>query len=83
MPGYHRAELSVEVTVPAGEPAEPVRRAAGETGLASESGPATLLLAGGRDEVLTALRRVLDAGLDAGAHVLDVRVEAQRFAGEP
>ena len=79
MPGYNRAELSAEITVvpsPDGREsphaqAEAARRAAGA------SGPAATLLAGGRAEVLEALRAVIDASLDAGAHIVEVKVEAQ------
>jgi uncharacterized protein YqgV (UPF0045/DUF77 family) len=85
MPGYNRAELSVELTVvPSwdGEESpraqtEAARRVASESGLAHESGPGSTLLAGGRQEVLEALRRVIDASLDAGAHIVQVKVEAQ------
>jgi uncharacterized protein YqgV (UPF0045/DUF77 family) len=85
MPGYNRAELSVELTVvPSWEgrespraQAEAATRAASDTGLAHESGPGSTLLSGGRAEVLDALRRVIDASLDAGAHIVQVKVEAQ------
>jgi uncharacterized protein YqgV (UPF0045/DUF77 family) len=85
MPGYNRAELSVELTVvPSADGAqspreqtEAARRAASESGLAHESGPGSTVLSGGRSEVLEALRRVIDASLDAGAHIVQVKVEAQ------
>ena len=85
MPGYNRAELSAEITVvpsPDGREsphaqAEAARRAAGASGLAHEAGPDATLLAGGRAEVLEALRAVIDASLDAGAHIVEVKVEAQ------
>jgi uncharacterized protein YqgV (UPF0045/DUF77 family) len=85
MPGYNRAELSVELTVvPSWEgkqspraQAEAAQRAAGESGLAHESGPGSTVLSGGRSEVLEALRSVIDASLDAGAHIVQVKVEAQ------
>jgi hypothetical protein len=35
------------------------------------------VLAGGRSEVLAATRRVIEASLDAGAHIVQVKVEAQ------
>jgi uncharacterized protein YqgV (UPF0045/DUF77 family) len=85
MPGYNRAELSVELSVvpsldgvesPLAQ-TEAARRAATESGLAHESGPGTTLLTGARAEVLEALRKVIDASLDAGAHVVQVKVEAQ------
>jgi uncharacterized protein YqgV (UPF0045/DUF77 family) len=85
MPGYNRAELSAEITVvpsPDGRESphaqvEAARRAAGASGLAHEAGPDATLLAGGRAEVLEALRAVIDASLDAGAHIVEVKVEAQ------
>ena len=83
MPGYHRVQVSAELTVessPEGrEPPEAqqeaARRAAGETGLAHEGGPDCTLLAGGRDEVLAAAVRVVGAALDAGAGGVQVRFE--------
>lgn len=88
MPGYHRAELSAELTVVPSwegkasprEQAEAARRAAGDSGLAHESGPGSTVLAGGRGEVLDALRQVIEASLDAGAHIVQVKVEAQEDA---
>jgi uncharacterized protein YqgV (UPF0045/DUF77 family) len=85
MPGYHRAELSAELTVvPSWESkvspraqAEAARRAASASGLAHESGPGSTLLSGARTEVLDALRNVIEASLDAGAHIVQVKVEAQ------
>jgi uncharacterized protein YqgV (UPF0045/DUF77 family) len=85
MPGYNRAPVSAELTIepsPNGrEPPEAqiaaAMRAAGETGLGRESGPDSTLLAGERDEVLAALTRVIEASLDAGAHLVSVRVEAE------
>ena len=82
MPGYNRAELSVELTVvPSWEgkqspraQAEAAQRAASESGLAHESGPGSTVLSGGRSEVLGS---VIDASLDAGAHIVQVKVEAQ------
>lgn len=88
MPGYKRAELVAEFTVvpdregeePPAEQVEAAKRAAGESGLASESGPESIALSGGRSEVLAALSEVLDAALESGAHVVQVRVEAERDA---
>ncbi|MBA4117165.1 MAG: hypothetical protein H0X71_12230, partial [Rubrobacter sp.] len=40
----------------------------------------TTVLAGGRGEVLDAVRRVVETALDAGAHVVEVKVEAERDA---
>lgn len=91
MPGYHRAQVSAELTVvPSTDGRDPPRaqieaaeRAAGDSGLAHESGPGSTLLAGSRDEVLEATRKVIEASLDAGAHIVHVKVEAtgdaQRF----
>ncbi len=85
MPGYYRAELSAELKVvpssqaersPQGQ-TEAARRAAGETGLAHEAGPETIVLAGGRSEVLAAMARVIEASLDAGARIVEVKVEAE------
>lgn len=85
MPGYNRAELSAELNVvPSWEGNESpqaqvqaARRAASESGLAHESGPGSTLLAGSRAEVLEAMRKVIEASLDAGAHIVQVKVEAQ------
>jgi uncharacterized protein YqgV (UPF0045/DUF77 family) len=84
MPGYHRAQVSAELTVvPSwdGEQSpraqiEAAARAAGESGLAHESGPGSTLLAGDRAEVLQAALKVIEASLDAGAHIVQVKVEA-------
>ena len=93
MPGYHRAELSAELTVvPSVDGRESpkaqiaaAQSAAGASGLAHESGPGSTLRAGGRAEVLAAALRVIEASLDAGAHIVQVKVEAQgdaqRFGG--
>lgn len=93
MPGYERAELSAELkVVPSSETEKPPReqveaamQAAGDSGLAREAGPETTMLAGGRREVLEAMMRVLEAALDAGAHAVEVKVEAEgdarRFGG--
>jgi len=88
MPGYNRAELSAEVTVvPSWEgeespraQAQAARQAASESGLARESGAEATMLAGSRAEVLEAVRKVIEASLDAGAHIVQVKVEAQRDA---
>jgi uncharacterized protein YqgV (UPF0045/DUF77 family) len=79
VPGYNRAEVSAELTLePPGEPQlAAARRAAGATGLARESGPGRTLLAGGRDEVLAAVSKVIAASLEAGAQAVVVRVEAE------
>lgn len=88
MPGYERAELTAELKVnpspkaerPPGEQIEAARRSAGETGLAHEAGPETLMLAGGRKEALEAITQVVEAALDAGALGVDVKVEIQADA---
>jgi uncharacterized protein YqgV (UPF0045/DUF77 family) len=88
MPGYHRAEISAELTVvPSVDGVESPRaqieaaqRAAGASGLAHESGPGSTLLAGGRSEVLAATFNVIEASLDAGAHIVQVKVEATEDA---
>ena len=89
MPGYERAELTAELRViPPNEekgPSEAARTAAGESGLAREAGPETLLLAGDRRGVLEALVQTVGAALDAGARGVEVKVEAEgdadRFGG--
>ena len=85
MPGYNRAEVSAElrvVTSPEAErsPQEQIEaamRAASDSGLAHEAGPETTVLSGGRSEVLEATRRVIEASLDAGVRVVEVKVEAE------
>ncbi len=85
MPGYNRAEISVELTVVTTteaerspqEQVEAAKQAASDSGLAHEAGPETTVLAGGRSEVLEAMRNVIEASLDAGANEVQVKVEAQ------
>jgi uncharacterized protein YqgV (UPF0045/DUF77 family) len=85
MPGYNRAELSVELTIlpsrdaesPPQAQIEAAKQAASDSGLAHEAGPETTVLAGGRTEVLQAMLEVIEASLDAGAHAVQVRVEAE------
>lgn len=85
MPGYYRAELSAELKVVPSpeaeksprEQTEAARRAAGETGLAHEAGPETVVLAGARKEVLDALSKVIETSLDAGARTVEIKVEAE------
>jgi uncharacterized protein YqgV (UPF0045/DUF77 family) len=73
------AELSVRLTIGGPDAArEAGRAAAAPSGLAREAGPAETLLAGGRSEVLAALRDALAAALEAGAEHIDVRLEAPR-----
>ena len=86
MPGYERAELTAELKVlTSGEEGsrgqiEAAKTAAGASGLAHESGPETMVLAGGRRAVLDAATRVVEAALDAGAGGIDLKIEAQRDA---
>jgi hypothetical protein len=69
------AELTAHFTVEG--PDEARAAAAGAGGrLAREAGPGELMLAGARGEVLTALTAAVEAALDAGAHGLDVKLEA-------
>jgi uncharacterized protein YqgV (UPF0045/DUF77 family) len=94
MPGYNRAELSAELTIVPSREAESspqsqieaAKQAASASGLAHEAGPETTVLAGRRSEVLEAVRKVIDASLDAGAHAVQVKVEAEaeatRFHGK-
>jgi uncharacterized protein YqgV (UPF0045/DUF77 family) len=85
MPGYNRAEISAELRVVTStvaekspqEQIEAAKQAASDSGLAHESGPETTVLAGGRSEVLEATRQVIEASLDAGAHIVQVKVEAE------
>ncbi len=85
MPGYNRAEISAELTVVTTteaerspqEQIEAAKQAASDSGLAHEAGPETTVLAGGRSEVLEATRKVIEASLDAGAHAVQIEVEAQ------
>lgn len=88
MPGYGRAPVTAELKVVTSsgsgkspqEQIEAAKEAAGASGLASEAGPETILLAGGRDEVLQATTKVLDAALAAGAEAIEVKVEAEADA---
>jgi uncharacterized protein YqgV (UPF0045/DUF77 family) len=94
VPAYERAELNAELKVVPSEEAdqspqqqiEAAKTVAGESGLAHEAGPETTILTGGRREVLEAAIKVVEASLDAGAHAVEVRVEAQgaapSFTGE-
>ena len=86
MPAFERAELTAEMRVlTSGEEGsrdqiEAAKTAAGASGLAHESGPETMVLAGGRREVLGAVTRVVEAALDAGAGGVDLKIEAQEDA---
>ncbi|CAN5470521.1 MAG: hypothetical protein M3494_00090 [Actinomycetota bacterium] len=85
MPGYYRAELSAEMKITPSpgaeksptEQTEAAREAAGDTGLAHEAGPETVVLAGSREEVLAAMSKVIEASLDAGARTVEIKVEAE------
>ena len=92
MPAHKRAELNAELKVVPSPRAEKAPQAQIEAGVqaasasglvAHEAGPdVTMALAGGREEVLEAVRKVIEASLDAGAHVVQVKVEAQEDAGK-
>jgi uncharacterized protein YqgV (UPF0045/DUF77 family) len=85
MPGYNRAEISAELSVVTSaeaeksprEQIEAAKQAASDSGLAHEAGPETTVLSGERSEVLDATRKVIEASLDAGAHVVQVKVEVE------
>ncbi len=83
MPAFERAQLTAELKVlPSGEDGsraeiEAAKTAAGESGLAHEAGPDTMVLAGERREVLDAATRVVEAALDAGAGGVEIRIETQ------
>ncbi len=88
MPGYERAPVSAELKVVTSDRAERAPReqvdmakeAAATSGLAREAGPETMMLAGGRKEVLRAMTKVIAAALDAGAEAVEVNVEAEADA---
>ena len=83
MPAYERAKLTAELKVlsptkdASQDHVEAAKTAAGDTGLAHEAGPETMVLAGGRREVLEAATRVVEAALDAGAGGVELKIEAQ------
>lgn len=82
MPAFERAELTAELKVVPSEedsrvPLESARTTAGETGLAREAGPGSLVLAGGRREVLDAAMEVAEAALGAGARRVELTMEAE------
>jgi hypothetical protein len=71
------AELTAEITVSGPDGARAAARdAAGGSGLALDAGPGETMLSGSRAAVLAALDAIVRAALDAGAHELDVRLEA-------
>ena len=88
MPGYERAPVSAELKVvtsgrtgtPPEDQVAAAKEAAGASGLAHEAGPETMILTGGRGEVLRAVAEVLETALDAGAKAIEVRVEAEADA---
>ena len=85
MPAYERAELNAELKVVPSETAEAspqeqveaAKKAAGDSGLAHEAGPETMILTGGRRQVLEAVTKVVEASLDAGARAVEMKIEAQ------
>lgn len=77
MPASARAELTVELKVSPESHLDAAKEVAGETGLAHEAGPDAINLAGGKTEVLDAMRRVVEAALDAGAKSVEVKAEAE------
>ena len=83
MPAFERAELTAELKVLPSDgdesrvQIEAAKAAAGETGLAHEAGPETMVLAGERREVLEAAMEVAEASLEAGARAVEIRIEAQ------
>jgi hypothetical protein len=71
------AELNAHFKIEGPDEAGAAARAATEpSGLARDAGPGELLLSGARDAVLAALGDAVVAALDAGAHGLDVKLEA-------
>ncbi len=86
MPAFERAELTAELKVLSSteeasqDHVEAAKKAAGDSGLAHEAGPETMVLAGGRWEVLEAVTRVVEAALDAGAGGVELKIEAQADA---
>jgi hypothetical protein len=70
-------ELTAHFTVAGPSAAhDAARAAAAPTGTAREGGPGETLLSGRRGDVLAALGDAVQAALDAGAHTIDVRLEA-------
>jgi len=78
------AELTAEFTIDPDdrEAIRAGRQAAIESGLALDAGPDTTALSGARHEVLDALRRVVDAAIDAGAATVQVRLQVPRDVRE-
>ncbi len=69
------AELTAHFTVEGPDEAHAAAASAAGS-LAREAGPGELMVAGAREEVLTALHDAVSAALDAGAHGLQVKLEA-------
>ncbi|HEX4690832.1 MAG TPA: hypothetical protein VH276_09060 [Solirubrobacteraceae bacterium] len=71
------AELTAHFTIDGPDAARAAAvEAAGPSGLARHGGPGETLIAGPRAAVLAALGDAVQAALAAGAHALDVRLEA-------
>jgi hypothetical protein len=71
------AELTAHFTIKGPDEARAAARgSAAATGLALDSGPGELMLSGARGAVLAALGDAVVAALEAGAHGLDVKLEA-------
>ena len=71
------AELTARFTIEGPDAARAaVLEAVRPSGLARDAGPGELVLAGARGAVLPALGDALEAALNAGAHGLEVRLEA-------
>lgn len=93
MPGYERAPVTAELKVvtssgaerPPQDQIEVAKEAAGESDLAREAGPESIVLAGSREEVLRATKKVIEAALDAGAEAVEIKIgvetDADRFGG--
>lgn len=83
MPAWNRAPCRAELRITASdeggsaprEQLETGRRAARSSGLAHESGPDTIMLAGERADVFAALMSVIGSALEAGAGAIAVKVE--------
>lgn len=88
MPGYERADITAELRVVTSERAErpprdqieAAKESAGASGLAHESGPETIMLAGYRKEVLQTMMEVTEAALEAGVRAVEIKVEAEAEA---
>jgi hypothetical protein len=73
------AELTAHFAIGGPETARAAARdTTAPTGLARDAGPGELMLSGARAQVLAALGDAVVAALDAGAHRLEVTLEAPR-----